>query len=105
MSPALATTFGTASRRSGETMGPSRSRRRRAAPGFWAAVDGAPACGMLGGCALGGCGRSITVTGPICCLLQSPSGGEVDAADTTYGLLPPQTGRVQRLGETPDRVT
>ena len=29
-------------------MGPSRSKRRRAAPGFWAVVDGAVACPMLG---------------------------------------------------------
>src|SRR5258707_9405324 len=51
MSTTLTTAFGTASRRSVETMGPSRSRRRRAAPGFWTAVDGAVACGMLGAAA------------------------------------------------------
>src|SRR6267142_487222 len=51
MSTTLTRTFGTASRRSVETMGPSRSRRRRAAPGFWTAFDGAEACGMLGGAA------------------------------------------------------
>src|SRR5467141_2062729 len=48
MSTTLTTTFGTASRKSVETMGPSRSRRRRAAPGFWTAFDGAVTCPMLG---------------------------------------------------------
>src|SRR5882762_10273853 len=51
MSTTLTTTFGTASRSRVETMGPSRSRRRRAAPGFWTAFDDAEASGMLGAAA------------------------------------------------------
>src|SRR5712671_3848324 len=103
MSTTLTTTFGTASRRSVETMGPSRSRRRRAAPGFWTGVDGAGLRRMRGSCAIGGCGRSITIAGAIC-LLRSPPGGKVDAADATSGLCP-AGGHMQRLGERPDRVT
>src|SRR5712671_3914858 len=59
MSTTLTTTFGTASRRSVETMGPSRRRRRRDAPGFWAAVDGGVACGMLVRAATGRCGLTV----------------------------------------------
>src|SRR4051812_5225594 len=58
---------------------------------------------MFGDCALGGCGRSVTVMEVIC--PSNPHREARSTRQTPRAAYAPQAGIVQRLGEMPDRVS
>src|SRR5215470_10782368 len=69
ISTTLTTRFGAASRKSVETIGPSSSRRVRAAPGFWSDVAGAAPGGRASGRAPGLEGFAIVRVLEICMVM------------------------------------